>query len=190
MVCDPAGANPELSGRVCQHRLRSVRKLFSFPNPVNEVSARLVASGVVLQAVIFLVIRPGWVLIPLTFGFVARVLTGPRLSPLGRLVTQVVTPRIRGEHRLVPGPPKRFAQGVGVVFTVGASIAWLAGNHTVASALIAGLTGAALLEAALGICLGCIVFGQLMRWGVIPADVCKACNDIRPRLAAAMAARG
>ena len=167
----------------------AVRKLFSFPNPVNEASARLVASGVVLQAAAFLISRHGWVLIPLTFGFIARVLTGPKLSPLGRLVTQIITPRLSGEPRLVPGPPKRFAQGIGVVFTVGASIAWLAGNHTVAIALIAALTGAAFLESAFGICLGCIIFGQLMRWGIIPEDVCDACNDIRPRLAAAMAAR-
>ena len=167
----------------------TVRKLFSFPNPVNETSARLVASGVVLQAAAFLIIRHGWVLIPLTFGFIARVLTGPKLSPLGRLVTQIITPRLSGEPRLVPGPPKRFAQGIGVVFTVGASIAWLAGNHTIAIALIAGLTGAAFLESVFGICLGCIVFGQLMRWGIIPVDVCEACNDIRPRLAAANAAR-
>ncbi len=169
--------------------LRDVRKLLSFPNPVNETSARLVASGVVVQAAAFLAIRQGWVLIPLTFGFIARVLTGPRLSPLGRLVTEVITPRLGGEHRLVPGPPKRFAQGMGVVFTVGASIAWLTGIHVVAFGLITALITAAFLEAALGLCLGCVVFNRLMRWGIIPADVCEACNDIRPRLAAAMAAR-
>ncbi|MEY4224794.1 MAG: hypothetical protein RIS33_1728, partial [Actinomycetota bacterium] len=67
----------------------SSRGLFSFPNPVNEISARLVAAGVVLQAILFLVIREWWVLVPLAYGFVARVLTGPTLSPLGTLVTKV-----------------------------------------------------------------------------------------------------
>ena len=67
----------------------------SFPNPVNETSARLVAAGVVAQAVVFLVVREWWVLVPLAYGFVARVLAGPRFSPLGRVVTQVVTPRLR-----------------------------------------------------------------------------------------------
>jgi hypothetical protein len=166
-----------------------VSKLFDFPNPVNEISARFVASGVMLQAVTFLVIRQGWVLIPLTFGFVARVLTGPKLSPLGRLVTHVITPRLGLEPRLVPGPPKRFAQGIGAAFTVSASLAWINGSHGVAIAPIAALTVAALLEAAFGICLGCIIFGQLIRWGLIPDDVCEACNDIGPRLAAAAANR-
>lgn len=162
-----------------------MRRLLRFPNPVNETSARLVAAGVVLQAVAFVVLQQWWVLVPLTYGFVARVLTGPTLSPLGQLVTRVVTPRVRVEHRFVPGPPKRFAQGVGVVFTVSASIAWALGAPGVALALIAGLAVAALLEAAFGRCLGCVAFAQLMRLGVIPDAVCAECADISGRLAPA-----
>jgi hypothetical protein len=90
---------------------------FSFPHPVNETSARVVAGGVVLMSVLFLILGQGWILIPLTYGFWARVLAGPKISPLGRIATQVVTPRLHIEHRLVAGPPKRFAQGVGVVFS-------------------------------------------------------------------------
>ncbi len=162
-----------------------VKRIIGFPNPVNETSARLVATGVVLQAVAFLALRSGWVLVPLTYGFLARVLTGPTLSPLGTLVTRVITPRIGGEHRLVAGPPKRFAQGIGAVFTVGASIGWLAGAPVVSYVLIAGLLGAAFLEAAFGFCLGCVIFARLMRWGVIPDSVCVECADISARLAAA-----
>jgi hypothetical protein len=160
----------------------SWRRHLRFPNPVNETSARLVAAGVVVQAVAFLIVREWWVLVPLAYGFVARVLAGPRFSPLGRLVTEVVTPRLRIEHRLVPGPPKRFAQGVGVAFSVAALVAELAGSTGVAVALIAGLLVAASLEAFAGFCLGCVVFGRLMRWGVIPASVCEECNDISARL--------
>jgi len=83
---------------------------------------------------------------------------------------------------LVPGQPKRFAQGIGLVFSVGASIAWLSGASTVAIVMIAGLTVAASLEAFVGYCLGCAVFGQLMKIGVIPKSVCDECNDISRRL--------
>ena len=158
------------------------RRIFGFPNPVNERSARWVATGVVLQAVLFLIVRQGWVLIPLAYGFTARVLTGPKLSPLGQLSTRVLTPAMNGEGRLVPGPPKRFAQGIGLVFSVGASIAWFGGAHIVAIVLIVGLTVAASLEAFAGFCLGCVIFGQLMRLGVIPESVCEDCNDISRRL--------
>ena len=49
----------------------------------------------------------------LAYGFVARVLTGPTLSPLGQLVTRVLTPRLPFAPKYVAGPPKRFAQGIG-----------------------------------------------------------------------------
>jgi Domain of unknown function (DUF4395) len=161
-------------------------KWFDFPNPVNETSARLVAAGAVLQGIAYLVTHQWWLLLPLAYGFLARVLSGPRFSPLGRLVTSVITPRLRGvEHRFVPGPPKRFAQGVGFAFSGGALLAVAAGAPTVATVLVAGLVVAATLEAAFSFCLGCVVFAQLMRWGVIPEAVCQECNDISRRLAAA-----
>jgi hypothetical protein len=158
------------------------KRFFTFPNPVNETSARLVASGVVLQAIVFLAVRQWWVLVPLTYGFLARVLTGPRFSPLGLLATRVLTPRIRVEHRFAPGPPKRFAQGIGLVFSATALVASLAGATTVAVVVIAGLLGAAGLEAFAGFCCGCVMFKGLMNIGVLPESVCLDCADITGRL--------
>ena len=158
-------------------------RLFEFPNPVNETSARIVATGAVAMSILFLVTQSGWVLVPLTYGFVARVLTGPTLSPLGRLATQVITPRITRAHKFVAGPPKRFAQGIGAAFTVTASVLWVLDLPVAATVVIAMLTVAASLEAFLGFCLGCVIFGQLMRWNLIPESVCAECNDISGRLA-------
>jgi hypothetical protein len=175
-------SNPELSDQICRATIFLVRRPFGFPNPVNETSARLVAAGVVAQAVAFLVLRQGWVLVPLAYGFLARVLSGPRFSPLGQLVTRVITPRINVDHRLVPGPPKRFAQGMGVAFSGAALLAWALGGHVVSYVLIGGLLVAATLESVLAICLGCVVFDRLMRWGWIPAHVCEECNNLSRRL--------
>lgn len=161
-----------------------MRRFFSFPNPVDQVSARLVASGVVVMAVALLVTRQWWILVPLTFGFVARVSSGPRWSPLGLLVTRVIRPRVHVEPRLVPGPPKRFAQGVGAVFSLTASTLVLAGVPVAALVVLAMLLVAASLEAFVGLCLGCRVFALLMRLGVVPETVCEECNDISARLAA------
>jgi hypothetical protein len=167
----------------------TLREVFDFPNPVNEVSARLVAAGAVLMAALFVVTGWTWVLVPLAFGFVARVLAGPRFSPLARLVTQVITPRLPVEPRLVAGPPKRFAQGVGAVFTVTALVlAFGFGAVGAARVVVALLAAAAFLEAAFAFCLGCRVFAVLMKAGVIPERVCAECNDISGRLAAATGA--
>ena len=160
----------------------SESRLFAFPNPVNDVSARTVATGVVIMAVLVAALGWGWVLIPLTYGFIARVLTGPTLSPLGQFAVRVVAPRLPQHEKLVPGPPKRFAQGIGVVFTVTASVLWLAGAPGAARIVVAMLAVAATLEAAFGFCLGCKVFALLMRAGVLPESVCEECNDLSLRL--------
>ena len=95
-----------------------MQALFSFPNPVNEVSARLVAGGVLVMCIVTIALGLRWATVVIAYGFVARVLTGPTLSPLGQLVTRVVTPRLGIPERPVAGPPKRFAQGMGVAFSL------------------------------------------------------------------------
>jgi hypothetical protein len=160
-----------------------VRKLFTFPNPVNEVSARLVAGGVVLLTLAILLGGQTWAIAVLAYGFVARVLAGPTLSPLGQLVTRVITPALPIEPKLVPGPPKRFAQGVGATLSVAAVVAHFGfGSTGLALVLVAMITVAATLESVFAFCLGCVMFGGLMRLGVIPDDVCEECNDIWSRL--------
>ncbi|MGQ0520024.1 MAG: DUF4395 domain-containing protein [Actinomycetota bacterium] len=154
-------------------------QLFSFPDPVNEVSARLVAGGVVLLSLATLAFDARWMTVVLAYGFVARVLTGPTLSPLGQLVTRVVTPRLGVAPRFVPGPPKRFAQGIGaVVTTTAAVLAMVLHQWGSAQVLIGLISVAAFLEAAFALCIGCKVFALLMRAGVIPEAVCERCNDI------------
>ena len=91
--------------------------------------------------VILLAHQP-WLIAVLAYGFWARVLTGPTLSPLGQLVTRVVTPLVPAAPRNVPGPPKRFAQGIGATL--------------------------------------------LMRLGIVPEEVCEACNDLSLRHPAAV----
>jgi Domain of unknown function (DUF4395) len=153
--------------------------VFAFPDPVNEVSARLVAGGVVLLSIAAIALQERWLVAAIAYGFVARVLSGPTLSPLGQLVTRVITPGLRVAARPVPGPPKRFAQAIGAIFSVAAAVVALGfGWSAAADVLLGCLVVAATLESAFGICLGCKVFAALMRFGVVPADVCERCNDI------------
>ena len=157
--------------------------LFSFPNPVNEVSARLVAGGVVLLSLITIVFDQPWLTAVIAYGFLARVLTGPKLSPLGQLVTRVVTPRLPLAARPVPGPPKRFAQGIGATFSATAAVLALGFGLTTAAYVVLGLLiVAATLESVFGLCIGCRAFAVLMRAGVIPEEVCERCNNIRAEL--------
>ena len=157
-------------------------KRFPFPNPVNETSARIVAAGAVVLGLAYVITGNVVVLAALTYGFLARVTTGPAFSPLGLLATRVITPRIRAEHKFVPGPPKRFAQAIGLTFGIVALVLVALDQPMASRVVIAGLVGAAFLESAFAFCLGCVMFGWLMRLGVIPQHICEECNDISSRL--------
>lgn len=162
---------------------------FSFPNPVNELAARTVAAGVVLLSaltlLLSLVVGPGalWLSVLLAYGFIARVAAGPTFSPLGRLATQVIAPRL-GPARLTPGPPKRFAQAIGAVVTTAVVVFTAVGLTLPAQALLGVMIVFATLESALGFCVGCRIFALLMKAGVIPDSVCEACANINARPAA------
>ena len=154
---------------------------FTFPHPVNDRAARTVAAGVVLVGVLTLTTGWWWLLVPLALGFIGRVLAGPRLSPLGWLAMRVVGPRL-GTPVLTPGPPKRFAQGIGAAFSTTAAVLALGpGLHLAAGVVLGVLVTFATLEAALGFCAGCWAFGHLMRLGIIPGETCEACADITRR---------
>ena len=121
-----------------------------------------------------------WLMFLLVYGFLARVLTGPKLSPMGLLATRVLVPWFGNHKKNVAGPPKRFAQFVGLMFsTTALVITYVLGLASVAEGLMVMLAFFALMESCLSFCAGCFVFGYLMRLGVIPEATCKRCADIQ-----------
>jgi hypothetical protein len=104
----------------------------------------------------------------------AVMLLGGALSPstsLPRaLYVGVLKPRglVRPRVRVEDPAPHRFAQLVGGIFLVAASITAFAGHLTVAWTLGWIVIALALLNLALDICVGCIVYAQLVRVGLFP----------------------
>jgi hypothetical protein len=95
---------------------------------------------------------------------------------MGLLATRVLAPRSGVAPKPVPGPPKRFAQLVGLVFSVAAlSLYYGVDSAAAANAVLGVLAFFAALEALVGFCAGCFVFVQLMRLGLIPQSVCEDC---------------
>lgn len=163
------------------------KQIFEFPNPVNEYAARSVAAGVAILTLVYLASSSIWVLAFIAYGFLARVLTGPSLSPLGQLATRVAAPQIErvtgAPGPRVAGPPKRFAQGIGLTLSTVAVLLHVSGFSTAAGAVVAMITVAATLEAAVALCIGCKLFAGLMSLGLIPEATCVECADISARLA-------
>jgi len=137
----------------------------------------VVAGLVVVTAVAAFTLRAEWLVWVLAAGFLLRVLAGPRFDPFGLVATRLVAPRL-GPATLVAGPPKRFAQGLGLVFSVTTGTALALGATTVGWVVLGLLVVAATLESVFAICFGCIIFGGLQRLGVVPESVCEACADI------------
>lgn len=156
--------------------------LIGFPTTVDERAARVVAGGVVAMTTTSLVGDQPWMMAPVAAGFAARVLTGPRLSPLGLLATRVVVPRLPGPPRPVSGAPKRLAQAMGLTMSV-ASLALAAGGRRRASRVVRlALVGAAGLEAFAGVCLACKMFPLLVRVGLASEPDCPECTNVWTRL--------
>jgi hypothetical protein len=158
-----------------------VKNFFSFPNPVNDAAARSVAIGVVTLSVIAFATGQAWLLILLTYGFAARVAAGPKISPLGWFAVHVSGPQLKSWEKFVPGPPKRFAQSMGLAFSSAALLTWVSAGWLDARWILLPLIAAASLEGFAGYCMGCTVFGWLMRAGVIPESVCVECADLSAR---------
>ena len=157
---------------------RMLRNLLRYPDPVNENAARVVAAGVVVLVAGY-VLTGSWVVLGiLTYGFVARVLTGPTLSPWSQVVNRLLVPWFSIPAKLVPGPPKRFAQGIGALLSVGAVVAHASGFDLLAVGLVVLIGIAATLESVFGFCVGCWIFARLMDVGLVPASVCEACNNL------------
>lgn len=158
-----------------------MKRFFSFPNPVDDAAARSVALGVVTLAGLAFLTGQAWLLVPLTYGFLARVLAGPKISPLGRFAVHVTAPRLVAWQRFVPGPPKRFAQAIGLAFSAAALSVWLTSGWLEARWILLPLIAAASLEGIFGFCLGCAIFAQLIRWGLVPDSVCQECANLSTR---------
>ena len=94
---------------------------------------------------------------------------------MGLLATRVIVPALGNPTKLVAGPPKRFAQTVGLAFSTTAFVMLILDFILIFQITLAILVIFALLESVVGFCAGCFVFKYLMKWKIIPQSVCESC---------------
>jgi hypothetical protein len=93
--------------------------------------------------------------------FAIGAFAGPRWHPYGQLYRAFVASRLGPPTEWEHPAPLRFAQGVGLVFALIGTVAYVTGFTTVA-VIVTGLAlGAAFLNAAFGVCLGCEIYLRL-----------------------------
>ena len=155
--------------------MNTINNVFSFPNPVNEFSARFVAGMIAILTIATILTQNEFVAGFLLYGFLARVATGPTLSPIGLLATKVIVPALGNPTKLVAGPPKRFAQTIGLIFSTTAFVMLILDLILAFQITLAILVVFAILESVVGFCAGCFVFNYLMKWKIIPQSICESC---------------
>jgi hypothetical protein len=131
--------------------------ILSFPAEVNERAARIVAGVVASSIALGIAFDARPVVVILAIGFWLRAGFGPRISPLARLAVKLA-PRL-GPAVLVPGPPKRFAQTLGAIFTTTSAVLLYSGSPIIGWSLAGTVALLASMESALAACLGCWIYG-------------------------------
>ncbi|GGP81146.1 DUF4395 domain-containing protein [Saccharothrix coeruleofusca] len=86
-----------------------------------------------------------------------------KLNPWGHLYRYAVQPRVKPTAEREEPAPLRFAQGVGFVFALVGTIGYATGLTALGVVATSAALAAALLNAAVGLCLGCEVFLLLRR---------------------------
>lgn len=93
-----------------------------------------------------------------TLVFALGAFAGLRFHPYGWIYRKFVRPRLDAPTELEDSAPLRFAQLVGFLFAAIALVATLTDAATVALVAVGFALGAAFLNAAFNICLGCEMF--------------------------------
>lgn len=91
----------------------------------------------------------------------------PRTAPWGVVFRRLVRPRLRPSAELEDPRPPRFAQGVGLFVTGLGLVLHLLGVPWALPIAAAAAFVAAFLNAAFGVCLGCMMYLGLQRIGLI-----------------------
>jgi hypothetical protein len=89
---------------------------------------------------------------------------GVHRTPYAWVFRKLVRPRLEPPSELEDAAPPRFAQGVGLVFATVALVGFLTGATTLGLVATGLALVAALLNAVLGLCLGCELYLLSHRW--------------------------
>ena len=133
------------------------------PAGVDPRGQRVAAAITAVVLAVVLVTGSPWLLAAQAAVFALAAGLGVRRSPYALAYAWLLRPRLGPPAALEDPRPPRFAQGVGLVFAAVGLVGYLAGS-AVLGAVATGLAlVAALLNSALGLCLGCEMYLLLAR---------------------------
>jgi hypothetical protein len=130
---------------------------------VDPRGLRFAAALSALVLVVVLITSSAWLLAAQAAVFAVGAVLGLQYAPYGLVYRALVRPRLGPPRELEDAAPPRFAQGVGLVFSVVGVIGYAAGLAPLGIAATALALAAAFLNAAFGLCLGCELYVLIRR---------------------------
>ena len=136
------------------------------PKPIIEIDARGPRFGAAITSVVFLIVLATEylpLLIWQTAVFAIGAFTGPTDTPYAWVYRRFVQPRLKGEVPKEDIRPPKFAQLIGFLFSLVASISLISNSIEVFFIFASFALAAALLNAIFKICLGCEMYLTLVK---------------------------
>jgi Domain of unknown function (DUF4395) len=125
--------------------------------PINENKARLTAFFVFILTIVY-VLNGFWLIMAfLLVDFSLRTFNLGKYSLLG-FISDAIIKQLKIKNKLVDRAPKRFAAGVGLVFSLAILVAGYFHQPLIVYSLSGVLLFFAFLESFLGFCAGCYVY--------------------------------
>jgi len=134
------------------------------PRAVDPRGPRFAAWVTTVVLAIVLLTDGGWLLAAQTVVFALGAFLGLGVAPYAVLYRLLIAPRLAPTTEREDATPVRFAQGVGFVFAAVGTVGYLADAPLVGLVATAAALIAAFLNAAFGLCLGCLAYlrGRLL----------------------------
>lgn len=162
----------ESFGKEKAHQRLQSHALFFFPETVNGRAAQLTGVLTTIIAVLCVIFyrhaATQWAVLGLAIDFICRVVYGGSHSIVGLVSSALL---VNVPPRFIAGPPKQFAAMCGVFFSTLSAGLYLSNQRVGGAIVLALLAGAAFLEGAFDFCVGCVFFGYMIRFGIVPANV-------------------
>ena len=131
--------------------------------PVDPRGVRFAAGVTTVVLALVLLSGSGWLAAAQTVVFALGAFFGLRFAPYSVLSRLIVAPRLNPPAEKEEAAPVRFSQLVGFVFALVGTIGYLTGLTVLGIVATALALAAALLNAAVGFCLGCEMYALIQR---------------------------
>jgi hypothetical protein len=128
---------------------------------INENVARIMAFFTILIVLAGVYFKSSIVLAALAIDFYLRTFTSGKYSPL-KYISKRFSNYLGVSPKMVDTAPKKFAAGIGFLFTLSISGLLLFNHYMAANSLAAVLIICAGLESFKGFCVGCIIYTYIV----------------------------